>query len=131
MLIIACQVATFVDESLSSVSMKMEHSAQQFAELQSEKIASLHVCWLFTCARMENGSLYWWCVAIINLLVWPSLIITSFNSGNWAHRTEKQTCTLLYVYPTGDSVPTQRIPGTLANHRQSPSGECVFKQMSP
>jgi len=38
---------------------------------------------------------------------------------------------LLYVYPTGDSVPTQRKPGTLANRGQSPIGECVFKQMSP
>jgi len=54
------QVATFVDESLSSVSMKMEHSAQQFAEFQSEKICLLRVCWLFTCAQMESGSLYWW-----------------------------------------------------------------------
>jgi len=69
MLICVAQVATFVDESLSSVSMKMEHSAQQFAELQStEKIASLHVCWLFTCARMENGSLYWWYVVVFTVL---------------------------------------------------------------
>ena len=58
--VIAFQVATFVDESLNLVSMKMEHSAQQFAEFQSEKISSLHVCWLYTCARMESGALYWW-----------------------------------------------------------------------
>jgi len=57
------QVATFVDECLSSVSMKMEHSAQQFAEFQSEKISALRVCWLFTCAQMESGALYWWSVA--------------------------------------------------------------------
>jgi len=37
------------------------------------------------------------------------------------------THTLLYVYPTGDSVQT----GDITNRGQSPIGECVFKQMSP
>jgi len=36
--------------------------------------------------------------------------------------TRTHTRTLMYVYPTGDSVPTYRKPGTLANLGQSPIG---------
>lgn len=54
------KVVTWVDETLNSVASKLEHPAQTFTEFQSEKIVSLHTCWMFTCARMESGSLYWW-----------------------------------------------------------------------
>ncbi|CAJ0945378.1 unnamed protein product [Ranitomeya imitator] len=53
------KVATWVDETLSSVASKLEHTAQVFPELQGEKIVSLHCCALYTCAQLENN-LYWW-----------------------------------------------------------------------
>ncbi|XP_043921583.1 E3 ubiquitin-protein ligase UBR5 [Protopterus annectens] len=53
------KVATWVDETLSSVASKLEHNAQMFSELQGDRITSLHCCALYTCARLEN-SLYWW-----------------------------------------------------------------------
>ncbi|RWS30595.1 E3 ubiquitin-protein ligase hyd-like isoform X4 [Leptotrombidium deliense] len=58
------KIATWIDESLSSVCSKLEHTAQSFMELQhGEKISSLHVCSLYTCVRLESGSVYWWGVA--------------------------------------------------------------------
>ncbi|XP_063307256.1 E3 ubiquitin-protein ligase UBR5 isoform X3 [Pelobates fuscus] len=53
------KVATWVDETLSSVASKLEHTAQIFPELQGDKIVSLHCCALYTCAQLENN-LYWW-----------------------------------------------------------------------
>lgn len=53
------QVATWVDETLSSMASKLEHSAQAFPELQGERMVSLNCCALYTCAQLENG-LYWW-----------------------------------------------------------------------
>ncbi|KAL0598967.1 E3 ubiquitin-protein ligase UBR5 [Plecturocebus cupreus] len=53
------KVATWVDETLSSVASKLEHTAQTYSELQGERIVSLHCCALYTCAQLEN-SLYWW-----------------------------------------------------------------------
>ena len=55
------QVATFVDETLNIVAAKLEQPAQVYTELQSEGgITSLHVCSLYTCARLGTGALYWW-----------------------------------------------------------------------
>lgn len=62
------QVATWVDETLSSVASKLEHGAQQFTEFQGDKIMSLNTCWLFTCARLESGVLYWWQVAVVFII---------------------------------------------------------------
>lgn len=56
------QVATWVDETLSSVASKLEHTAQTYSELQGERIVSLHCCALYTCAQLENN-LYWWWVS--------------------------------------------------------------------
>ncbi|XP_066547011.1 E3 ubiquitin-protein ligase UBR5 isoform X4 [Amia ocellicauda] len=53
------KVATWVDDTLSTVASKLEHSTQTFTELQGERIVSLHCCALYTCAQLEN-SLYWW-----------------------------------------------------------------------
>ncbi|XP_067303959.1 E3 ubiquitin-protein ligase UBR5 isoform X5 [Pseudorasbora parva] len=53
------KVATWVDETLSTVAAKLEHGAQTFPELQGERIVSLHCCALYTCAQLES-SLYWW-----------------------------------------------------------------------
>uniref|UniRef100_A0A8D3EFJ5 E3 ubiquitin-protein ligase UBR5 n=1 Tax=Scophthalmus maximus TaxID=52904 RepID=A0A8D3EFJ5_SCOMX len=53
------KVATWVDDTLSTVASKLEHSAQVFPELQGERMVSLHCCALYTCAQLEN-SLYWW-----------------------------------------------------------------------
>ncbi|TRY88597.1 hypothetical protein DNTS_029996 [Danionella cerebrum] len=53
------KVATWVDETLSSVAAKLEHGTQLFPELQGERIISLHCCALYTCAQLES-SLYWW-----------------------------------------------------------------------
>lgn len=54
------KVATWVDETLNVVAAKLDHAVQLFPEFQSDKIVSLHTCWLFTCARLESGALYWW-----------------------------------------------------------------------
>lgn len=54
------QVASWLDEVLSCVSSKLEHPAQVFAEFQTDRIAALHVCPLYTCAQLESGALYWW-----------------------------------------------------------------------
>ena len=54
-------MATFVDETLNIVAAKLEQPAQVYTELQSEGgITSLHVCSLYTCARLGTGALYWW-----------------------------------------------------------------------
>ncbi|XP_052003606.1 E3 ubiquitin-protein ligase UBR5 isoform X6 [Xyrauchen texanus] len=53
------KVATWMDETLSTVAAKLEHGAQTFPELQGERIVSLHCCALYTCAQLES-SLYWW-----------------------------------------------------------------------
>lgn len=53
------QVATWVDDTLSTVASKLEHSAQAFSELQGERIVSLHCCALYTCAQLES-CLCWW-----------------------------------------------------------------------
>ncbi|XP_029594233.1 E3 ubiquitin-protein ligase UBR5-like isoform X2 [Salmo trutta] len=53
------KVATWMDDTLSSVASKLEHSAQAYPELQGERIMSLHCCALYTCAQLES-SLYWW-----------------------------------------------------------------------
>ncbi|KAL3890879.1 hypothetical protein ACJMK2_003152 [Sinanodonta woodiana] len=54
------KVATWIDETLNTVAPKLEHSAQTFPEFIADKIASLHTCSLYTCARLESGALYWW-----------------------------------------------------------------------
>ena len=54
------KVVTWVDETLNVVASKLEHCAQTFQEFQTDKIASLHTCSLYTCARLESGALYWW-----------------------------------------------------------------------
>ena len=71
------QVATWVDETLNIVAPKLEHPAQVFSEFQSDKIVSLHTCWLFTCARLESGSLYWW--SVLYLLAEVSKVIPSIS----------------------------------------------------
>ncbi|KAI0232893.1 E3 ubiquitin-protein ligase UBR5 [Lamellibrachia satsuma] len=53
-------VATWVDEVLSNVSAKLDHSAQSVPEFHTDKVVSLHTCTLYTCARLESGALYWW-----------------------------------------------------------------------
>ena len=59
--------ATWLDETLSAVYSKLEHSAQVFPEFQQEKITSLHVCSLYSCVRLESGSIYWWYVILFML----------------------------------------------------------------
>ncbi|XP_074657055.1 E3 ubiquitin-protein ligase UBR5-like [Tubulanus polymorphus] len=54
------KVATWMDESLTTVAAKLEHAAQSFPEFQCDAIKSLHTCSLYTCARLESGALYWW-----------------------------------------------------------------------
>ncbi|KAL4218424.1 E3 ubiquitin-protein ligase ubr5 [Mactra antiquata] len=54
------KVATWIDDTLNMVASKLEHSAQTFQEFLTDKIAGLHTCSLYTCARLESGALYWW-----------------------------------------------------------------------
>ncbi|CAH1099387.1 unnamed protein product, partial [Psylliodes chrysocephalus] len=54
------KVATWLDELLTPASSKLEHAAQAYTEFQSDKIISLYTCPLYTVARLESGSLYWW-----------------------------------------------------------------------
>ncbi|XP_068706016.1 E3 ubiquitin-protein ligase UBR5-like [Montipora foliosa] len=54
------KVATWMDETLTSIASKLEHSAQGFAEFSGDKVVSVHTCSLYTCAQMSSGALYWW-----------------------------------------------------------------------
>lgn len=59
------KIATWIDESIVPVASKLEHPANNFfSDFQmSEKILSLHVCSLYSCVRLDNGSLFWWGIA--------------------------------------------------------------------
>ena len=58
------KVATWIDDTISVVAHKLEHSAQSYPEFQkNDKIAQLQTCSLFTCIRLESGAMYWWGVA--------------------------------------------------------------------
>ncbi|XP_022901003.2 E3 ubiquitin-protein ligase hyd isoform X2 [Onthophagus taurus] len=54
------KVATFVDDTLTAASAKLESPAQAYSEFQTDKIVALHTCPLYTVAKLESGSLYWW-----------------------------------------------------------------------
>lgn len=58
------KVATWIDDTISIVGGKLEHSAQNYPEFQrGDKISQLQTCSLYTCIRLESGSMYWWGVA--------------------------------------------------------------------
>lgn len=54
------RIATWLDETLAHAASRLEHSAREFPELGGEKIVSLHVCSLYTVARLESDAMYWW-----------------------------------------------------------------------
>ncbi|XP_026324159.1 E3 ubiquitin-protein ligase UBR5 isoform X3 [Hyposmocoma kahamanoa] len=58
----AGRIATFLDESIAHApgASRLEHPMQTFSEFGSDKAISLHVCSLYTVARLESGALYWW-----------------------------------------------------------------------
>jgi hypothetical protein len=62
-------VATWLDELLGHVASRLEHPAQAFTEFTSDKIVSLHTCALYTVAKLESGTLYWWLVYIFSLIL--------------------------------------------------------------
>ncbi|XP_074597147.1 E3 ubiquitin-protein ligase hyd isoform X2 [Brevipalpus obovatus] len=61
----AMKLATWMDEVVLPVASKLEQPAQTFyQEFQhGDRIVSLHVCSLYSCVRLESGSIYWWGVA--------------------------------------------------------------------
>lgn len=54
------RVATWTDELLGQSGNKLEHPAISYPEFNGEKIAALYTCTLYTVARTELNSLYWW-----------------------------------------------------------------------
>ncbi|XP_022827536.1 E3 ubiquitin-protein ligase UBR5 isoform X3 [Spodoptera litura] len=56
------RIATFLDESIAHApgASRLEHPLQTFIEFGSDKAISLHVCSLYTVARLDTGALYWW-----------------------------------------------------------------------
>ena len=56
------QVATWLDETLSAVASKLEHSAKMFPDFEKEKIHEIFTCPLYTCVQTVPGNLYWWYV---------------------------------------------------------------------
>ncbi|XP_072935848.1 E3 ubiquitin-protein ligase hyd isoform X3 [Epargyreus clarus] len=56
------RIATFLDESIAHApgATRLEHPLQTFTEFGNDKAISLHVCSLYTVARLESGVLYWW-----------------------------------------------------------------------
>ncbi|XP_038209535.1 E3 ubiquitin-protein ligase hyd [Zerene cesonia] len=56
------RIATFLDESIAHApgATRLEHPLQTFTEFGSDKPISLHVCSLYTVARLDSGALYWW-----------------------------------------------------------------------
>ena len=65
--LLRCQVCTYLDDSLIAIGGKLEHAAQTFPEFQADRVVELHVCMLYTCARLESGALYWWSVSCLSL----------------------------------------------------------------
>lgn len=51
-------VVTFVAHAPGA--SRLEHPLQTFMEFGSDKAISLHVCSLYTVARLDSGALYWW-----------------------------------------------------------------------
>lgn len=58
----AGRVATFLDESIAHApgASRLEHNLQIFPEFGSDRPLSLHVCSIYTVAKLESGALYWW-----------------------------------------------------------------------
>ncbi|XP_055383009.1 E3 ubiquitin-protein ligase hyd isoform X2 [Condylostylus longicornis] len=54
------RVATWMDEQLGYAGTKLEHTAISFPEFSQENIQSLYTCPLYTVARTESNSLFWW-----------------------------------------------------------------------
>ncbi|XP_045510523.1 E3 ubiquitin-protein ligase UBR5 isoform X7 [Colias croceus] len=56
------RIATFLDESIAHApgATRLEHPLQTFTEFGSDKPISLHVCSLYSVARLDSGALYWW-----------------------------------------------------------------------
>ena len=58
------KVATWIDESLSSISSKLEHAATNSMISEnlssSVKISALYVSSYMSCVQLSNGSLFWW-----------------------------------------------------------------------
>lgn len=61
------KVATWMDESLThaATAAKLEHPAQLYSEFVVDHIVSIHTCPLYTLARLESGTLYWWYVLFL------------------------------------------------------------------
>lgn len=73
------QVATWIDETLSSIASKLEHSAQSFSEFSVDKVVSVHTCSLYTCAQMSSGALYWWYVFLFSVSCAGTRVCKGFN----------------------------------------------------
>lgn len=54
------RVATWMDEQLGYLGAKLEHPAIAYPEFQTDPIASINVCSLYTAVRTENNNVYWW-----------------------------------------------------------------------
>ncbi|XP_022088728.1 E3 ubiquitin-protein ligase UBR5-like isoform X2 [Acanthaster planci] len=54
------KIATLLDETLSPIASRLEHAATYFNEFQGERIHSVYTCPLYTCAWLDNGTLFWW-----------------------------------------------------------------------
>lgn len=54
------RIATWLDETLAHAAARLEHTSRDFPEFSGERIASLHVCSLYTVAKLDSGSIYWW-----------------------------------------------------------------------
>ncbi|XP_033640318.1 E3 ubiquitin-protein ligase UBR5-like isoform X2 [Asterias rubens] len=61
------KIATLLDETLSPIASRLEHAATYFNELHGEKINSVYTCPLYTCAWLENGTLFWWGVLPLSI----------------------------------------------------------------
>ncbi|KAK1896054.1 E3 ubiquitin-protein ligase UBR5 [Dissostichus eleginoides] len=111
------KVATWVDDTLSTVASKLEHSAQAFPELQGERMVSLHCCALYTCVQLEN-SLYWWGVVCLrnNPLYHAGAVAFSVSAG-----IPKVGVLLESVWNMNDSCRFQlRSPESLKNLEKTP-----------
>jgi len=61
------KVSTWVDESISHVAGRLEHSAQVFTDaFQGQRILQLSTSNLYTLARTEGNGYYWWGVLPFN-----------------------------------------------------------------
>jgi hypothetical protein len=74
---------------------RLEHPLQTFSEFGSDKPVSLHVCSLYTVARLDSGALYWWWVHVRGIF---NIFIMLYRFGVCIRMPKSKFKGILYGY---------------------------------